>query len=539
MLPYSKYYTKSNPGLWVLLTDESEESCQMINNFINTAIQLNWAGREVVSRCYIHILSYNGCIKRIASGDLSWYDLNPLRVEDLSKQVPDGDGGLVELKFKRSIWIPPQKSEIKQYNFSKVVEGIACFVKEWILANPQTPAPIVWNFADIESIGHSDWQYIDRLKDISTRDGNLLFINVSKKSENISLFDTSTPIAKHCSKLPTTEDFQRRILCLVEDFYVENDIELSVNSKYIDIWILVFIGWYSEPFFDISKRTILSLRNDDNISKSYQIQWTKHKPGRIFILIDRSDSMNDIQINGSALSEVVYKQLNQFINTIIQRNFDGRKPIDRCLITVIGYADKVDVLLSGTLSTIENNPIRMLIVDKKVGDGKGGYFEVQCKTPIWIEQNHLGSNQCNMDDAFGLVKEMIEGWINQHTDYPAPIIINVTNSEPASDKKKVIINIINSIRELNTKGGNVLIFNVTYNNGGRVIFPNTESVLNDKKSQFFYELSSEIPEDAANNAEKYDYILNEGCKGLLVNADISNVSHLFTFTYTPHRWWEE
>lgn len=24
---YSEYYAKSNPGLWVLLTDESEESC--------------------------------------------------------------------------------------------------------------------------------------------------------------------------------------------------------------------------------------------------------------------------------------------------------------------------------------------------------------------------------------------------------------------------------------------------------------------------------------------------------------------------------
>lgn len=243
---YSEYYTRSNPGLWVLLTDESEESCQMINKFINTAIQHGYNGREVVSRCYIIIISYNGHIKRIASGYLSWYYLNPLRVEDVSKQVPDGDGGFVEIKCKQPIWLVPQ-AKSKQYNFKKVVEGIAIFVKEWILANPQTPAPIVWNFADIESIDHCDWQYLDRLKEISARDGKLLFINVSKKSGDNSLFDTSTPIAKLCSKLPTTEHLLGRILYLVRDFSVRTDIELSVNCKYIDIWILVFMGGGSEP----------------------------------------------------------------------------------------------------------------------------------------------------------------------------------------------------------------------------------------------------------------------------------------------------
>ena len=41
---YSEYYTKANPGLWVLLTDESEESCQEINKFINEAIMIDFNG---------------------------------------------------------------------------------------------------------------------------------------------------------------------------------------------------------------------------------------------------------------------------------------------------------------------------------------------------------------------------------------------------------------------------------------------------------------------------------------------------------------
>lgn len=246
---YSKYYTKSNPGLWVLLTDESEESCQEINKFINTIIQFNYVGSDVISRCYIHIISYNGDVKRIVSGDLMQYELNPLRIDEQTVKVPDGAGGLVEIKSKMPVWIEP-RTKRERYSFKEAVNGIKIFVKEWILANPQTPAPIVWNFADIGSINHNDLIEIDKLKEIYTRDGKLLFINVSKNVENNSLFCHSVQISKHCSKLPTVEDLLRRLLSLVEDFPIRyDDIELSLNSKYMHLWICVFMGWYSEPFF--------------------------------------------------------------------------------------------------------------------------------------------------------------------------------------------------------------------------------------------------------------------------------------------------
>lgn len=76
----------------------------------------------------------------------------------------------------------------------------------------------MWNFADIGSINHNDLIEIDKLKEIYTRDGKLLFINVSKNVENNYLFCHSVQISKHCSKLPTVEDLLRRLLSLVEDF---------------------------------------------------------------------------------------------------------------------------------------------------------------------------------------------------------------------------------------------------------------------------------------------------------------------------------
>lgn len=258
---YSEYYTKSNPGLWVLLTDESEESCQEINRFINEVVLLNYVGRDVVSRCYIHIISYNKNVKRIASGYLMQYNLNPLRIDEVTKKVPDGAGELVEIKSKMPVWIEP-KTERGEYCFKEAVNGVKIFIKEWISANPQTPAPIVWNFAGIESVHHHDLISIEILKEMYSRDGNLLFINVSKK-DNDSLFCHSAQISTHCSKLPTTEDLLRRFLYLVKDYPARyDDIKLSLNSKYIRIWICLFMGWYSEPFFSFDDSSIVGVSYD-------------------------------------------------------------------------------------------------------------------------------------------------------------------------------------------------------------------------------------------------------------------------------------
>jgi len=111
---YSEYYTKSNPGLWVLLTDESEESCQEINAFINESIMLDFNGENTISRCYFHILGYNGSLKVLSTGYLQKLEENPLRLQKNTKQVPDGEGGFSTIECKMPIGVEP-KLESHQY----------------------------------------------------------------------------------------------------------------------------------------------------------------------------------------------------------------------------------------------------------------------------------------------------------------------------------------------------------------------------------------------------------------------------------------
>ena len=92
---YSEYYTTHNPGLWVILTDESDEATQVINDVISTVIKRNFAN-PIKNRCYIHLIGYNGSVKVIKSGHLEEFHDNPLRIEAAKRFVSDGEGGRIE-----------------------------------------------------------------------------------------------------------------------------------------------------------------------------------------------------------------------------------------------------------------------------------------------------------------------------------------------------------------------------------------------------------------------------------------------------------
>ena len=221
---YSKYYTKSNPGLWVLLTDESEESCWEINCLINHIIQKNFYGKMPDPRLYIHIIGYNGSLKVMASGDLEQLECKPLRTDEVTKKVPDGAGGLVEIKSRMPVWIEPRSGKDKSM-LAEAIRGIEIFINEYIKANPKSPAPIVWNIMSDE-VEKTDInkiiEEVEKLKQIVSNDGNVLFTCMSGKPDNnIDLFNTINPLFRCCSKIPHSEIFLHRIIYELE-FYCTN-----------------------------------------------------------------------------------------------------------------------------------------------------------------------------------------------------------------------------------------------------------------------------------------------------------------------------
>lgn len=151
------------------------------------------------------------------------------------------------------------------------------------------------------------------------------------------------------------------------------------------------------------------------------IRWSTANPGLLIILVDQTNTASFVGVPDIA---------NAIINEIIQLCFDGRRPKNKSYIRIIGYNNEVRLLQSGDLQYFEANPIRVEGVIKKLSDGAGGILEIETPAPIWIQEEYPDSAGRNMYEAFELSNDIIEGWIEQYPERPAPFIINIAAGLP-------------------------------------------------------------------------------------------------------------
>lgn len=264
-----------------------------------------------------------------------------------------------------------------------------------------------------------------------------------------------------------------------------------------------------------------------------EMQWSSATPGLLVVMVDQSGSMTLDYEGEDSRSEFAAKAVNRVINTLIQKNFDGKTPKNRCYVAVIGYDADVKVLASGFLKDLESSPKRIANVTKKVSNGQGGVIEVETKMPIWIEP--IYEDLCtNMMGAFATVNDIVEKWINDHPEYPAPVVINISDGLPYDGREveecmQETIEIVNKIKKQKTTDGNVQIFNAMIGDGNKVVFPKSSSELDSVEAQFLYEISTEIPEAYRGAAEKNELKFETGARGAIYNADAEHLIKLIDF----------
>lgn len=263
------------------------------------------------------------------------------------------------------------------------------------------------------------------------------------------------------------------------------------------------------------------------------MQWSSATPGLLVIMVDQSGSMTLDYEGGDTRSEFAAKAVNRVINTLIQKNFDGKAPKDRCYVAVIGYDAEVKVLASGFLKELESSPKRIANVTKKVSNGEGGVIEVDTKMPIWIEP--IYEDSCtNMMGAFAVVNDLVANWIKDKPNYPAPVVINISDGLPYDGREieecmYETINIVNKLKEQSTSDGKVQIFNAMIGDGNKVVFPKSTTELDSVEAQFLYEISTEIPEAYKGAAEKNELKFKMGARGAIYNADAEHLIKLIDF----------
>jgi len=200
-VPYSAQITRKNPALFVFLIDQSSSMddttsdkiklSQIVSDALNKIIAglvLRSAKNEGV-RDYFHIsvIGYCGNAAEFMLGSdsksssrlkISELADNFLRVENRNKKIPDGAGGLVELKTKFFVWIEPKSNGATPMveAFKKAKGVVTDFIREF----PNSFPPIVMNLTDGEP---SDWTgngpipEAVQLMDCRTSDGNVLVFN--------------------------------------------------------------------------------------------------------------------------------------------------------------------------------------------------------------------------------------------------------------------------------------------------------------------------------------------------------------------------
>ncbi|HEY9785064.1 MAG TPA: vWA domain-containing protein [Candidatus Obscuribacterales bacterium] len=207
-MPYVAEISRANPSCFVFLIDQSgsmqdpfgsttgnKTKADSLADAINRLLQnlvIKCAKSEGI-RDYYHVgvIGYGGKgVGPAFSGKLRGKDLvpiseignNPARVEERTKRVEDGAGGLVEQKVKFPIWFDPQAEGGTP--MCDALHRATSILVNWLTKHPNCFPPIVINISDGESTDGDPFQAAYDLMTLSSSDGDVLLFNLHLSSSN-------------------------------------------------------------------------------------------------------------------------------------------------------------------------------------------------------------------------------------------------------------------------------------------------------------------------------------------------------------------
>lgn len=226
-MAYTAEISRSNPSCFLFLIDQSgsmddkfgagessRKKADGVADAINRLLQnlvIKCAKSEGV-RDYYHVgvLGYGSQVGPAFSGALSGKDLapiseiadNPARVEERTKKVDDGAGGLVDQTVKFPIWFDATaKGGTPMCDALSRAERI---LTDWLAQHPTCFPPIVINITDGESTDGDPTSRAEAVRNLASDDGNVLLFNVhlsSEKATPIEFPDTEAALPDQYARL--------------------------------------------------------------------------------------------------------------------------------------------------------------------------------------------------------------------------------------------------------------------------------------------------------------------------------------------------
>jgi hypothetical protein len=200
-MPYAAEISRANPSCILLVIDQSGSMEDPFGNGSNkkkadgVADAVNRLLQNLVIKCaksegirdyyYVGVIGYGEHgVEPAFSGPLSGKRLakiseignSPSRVEERTKKVDDGAGGLVEQKIKFPVWVEPiSKGGTPMCQALAQAKSI---VSDFLTTHPNCFPPIVINITDGEATDGDPEPVAEDLKRMSSTDGHVLLFNL-------------------------------------------------------------------------------------------------------------------------------------------------------------------------------------------------------------------------------------------------------------------------------------------------------------------------------------------------------------------------
>lgn len=204
-MSYRAEISRTNPSMFLFLIDQSgsmddpfgageseQRKADGVADAINRLLQnlvIKCAKSEGIRDYYsVGVLGYGGSVKPAFGGALAGQELasvstiadNPARVDERTKKVEDGAGGLVDESVKFPTWFDPMAHGGTP--MCEAMKRAHTIVSTWIGQHESGFPPIVINVTDGESTDGDPSAAAESLAGLATADGNTLVFNLHLSS---------------------------------------------------------------------------------------------------------------------------------------------------------------------------------------------------------------------------------------------------------------------------------------------------------------------------------------------------------------------
>ena len=200
-MPYCAEISRENPSCFLFVVDQSGSMDEEIAagdvtqvKAVGVADSINRWLQELSIKCakvdgvrdYYHVgvMGYGKVVGPSFVGPIAGRELapiseiaeNPARLEERTKKVPDGAGGLVEQTVRVPVWFDPVHDGGTP--MCRAIGEAERIVSDWIARNPDCYPPIVIHVTDGESTDGDPTERIQSLTNMASSDGNVLLFNI-------------------------------------------------------------------------------------------------------------------------------------------------------------------------------------------------------------------------------------------------------------------------------------------------------------------------------------------------------------------------